>query len=463
MYKEAITEFELMEEMSGETCRTDAAIGIGRYRKLSFDNKAVGYVICGMEEPDRRLYFEVTDDELAGNLVARDLVTDEITDITDNLNRFYEKFGSAMRYFHDSGYSHRYPHIANIGIKFAKTNQPQVILRDLNQSVDMIGKKIPEKVVDRFLDVSRVLYDLLRNRDYWAKYEDESEWELKVFPELAIAFLKGYFYELDTAGTEFKTLSSLTSDFVRRIASLAGVSGFKEIDYEELNEENPYFGRLIKQLQLAEEALSEKLAKNLRQTDVVRETEFTMDRIHELNANLLAPVKENKILWHVIPLDLIPHSLRSDFAHMIYRLNTDYRYKDLKERIEVVEDMENIDKEVRRLASSENNIVMVAVPDEKYLENLPKGVRGLVFEGEPGDYRSFKQIECILAALRALYLDDAKALIELYEITKGEKFTGTEEDMLAGNIKFYLKPITIEDPEDRDRLNKNLLELIRAA
>ncbi len=196
--------------------------------------------------------------------------------------------------------------------------------------------------------------------------------------------------------------------------------------------------------------------------------EKDMNTLHRLNMDLIPPVEEGKILWHVIPIDLVPESIRSEFVSTINKIDRDY--PDLREKIKVVTDRQVLHQVVSELADDSNNVVGVAVKDVDSLKWLPEGVKALVFEGELGDFR---HLEGVLAALRALQNNNARALIEIYRILTGSAFLGyTADDILAkindpeklaDIITFGLTPVEIPDDDYLTELNGRLLEFIYAA
>ena len=120
---------------------------------------------------------------------------------------------------------------------------------------------------------------------------------------------------------------------------------------------------------------------------------------------------------------------------------------------------------------------MVALPNAEDLKRLPqvpeKGrLRALVFKADEGSVNDFRQVECIFAALRALYRGDTDAIKALYKLASGEEFSGNVAEILANldnpaalaaKIKFNLKSIPIENDEMRERLNNRAIDLIREA
>ena len=165
--------------------------------------------------------------------------------------------------------------------------------------------------------------------------------------------------------------------------------------------------------------------------------------------------------------ELIPVSLRSGFERLLRRLETEF--PESRERIIIVRD-DNLEAEIERIRS-EKNSVDVAVPSAQHLKRIEKGIRALVFEGEL-HASSFVHIEGILAALRALQVENIPALLEIYKILTGKRFTKKRRDIaryidnpkkLATILTFKLKPIEPNNPDELHRLNERLLQLLHAA
>ena len=201
-------------------------------------------------------------------------------------------------------------------------------------------------------------------------------------------------------------------------------------------------------------------------TDEARDAHEEMLDINDTDMKLLPPVKEDKILWHVIHESVIPVSIRGQFINMLQQINR--TYPDLREKIVVVTNKQDFRDRVNQLAGDSRNIVDVAVGRKEYLEELPEGVKGLVFKHSS----NFVQLEGVIAALRALQQDNTQALISLYEMLTGKTFEGNEADItaninnpriLANMIIFNLKKLDIYNSDDLETLNKNLLKLIQAA
>ncbi|MCX5667267.1 MAG: 6-phosphofructokinase [Candidatus Omnitrophica bacterium] len=262
LYPEALTEYELMERFHGSKCGADLPIGVGRYRDLRYKNGPVGYVICGMEFDDHRLGFLQfgRNGVEPGRIALVNIPAGLATDISPGLPSIYEKIGLSLRYFHDQGYSHRWPHIGNIGLRTDDDLAWRIILRDLNDAQDISTNSLAERAADRFLDVSRVLYDALKIREYEDVVDDTREWGTVNFPGLAESFLKGYFRELDPDGSEFRAiLISMGNGFVERLDAMVGDRS--DLNYEELSENSHHFGSIIAALRKVEEENSRQTAK----------------------------------------------------------------------------------------------------------------------------------------------------------------------------------------------------------
>jgi carbamoyltransferase len=243
-----------------------------------------------------------------------------------------------------------------------------------------------------------------------------------------------------TAKSDLQSLSPPGRD-----AAIKDIAAIKELDKREIKDEK-------------------EIARIRSEVDAI----VNMYRIHEIDIKLYPSVDNGKTIYRVIPLERIHASLRPQFAHMIYRLNNDH--PELCEKIKLVAREDDMADAIRELAADPNNIVTAAMPNAESLKGLPVGVKALVFKGETGDLDGFKQVECILAALRALDRSDVGALRELYKLSTGEELAVSDQEILAAlndpqelarKIIFNLKPISIENREMRDRLNSRVLELIR--
>ena len=214
--------------------------------------------------------------------------------------------------------------------------------------------------------------------------------------------------------------------------------------------------------------------KGAEQKKLEEEMTRMMDAIHTMNLELIQPVEEGKTMWHVIPVSLIPqdprYNLRTKFIELVREMER--LYPEAREKIRIVTDKQDLANVVNNLAKDPNNIVDVALDSESLIDKLPDSAKMLIFEAKDGDIGDFRQLEGILAGLRALHIKDYNQRIEklsrIYKFLTGEspKNIPAASDSLkefARKFKFILLPITIEDKEALRRLNENLLRLIEAA
>ncbi|MDO8535785.1 MAG: hypothetical protein Q7S30_02075 [Candidatus Omnitrophota bacterium] len=467
LYSSALREYELMEEFAGSVCDTDTALGLGMYKDLKFNNRSVGYVICGLEGFDYRLCFETgaKSARAAGNMTANDNLGGDPIDIEDKLPEFYEKLGKAMRYFHDNGYSHRNPQLGSVGVRLNQKDGIGVALRGLNMAQHISSGALPERVGDRFIDISEILYDLFRKRVYFEEYGGSRKTKVKMFLPLAKNFLKGYFHEPDDADPEFIKLAEHTADFAKRMAGLAGVKGAGVRDYEELNEETAYFGRLLKRLYMAEERLLPGAShkKGKAPADAAQQA-LLSEEINKADRKLAnAAIDSTGPVCHIIDYPLIP----TEQAILITQINKLTRSDDFKEKIIIANKGESIEEAIAKtIKRYPNAVIDAAVSTKEEQDKLAKSdVLALVFHTEEGPC-NFRQIEGIVGALRALQRNDKVSLLKIYELLTGSVFGDHAPDDVKELIKiliFKLPAIEIKDPSDLKRLNDNLVELIKAA
>ncbi|NQT06804.1 MAG: hypothetical protein HQ575_04610 [Candidatus Omnitrophica bacterium] len=211
--KRAKLEYEMMKRFR----HADYPVGWGRYG-LEFEGEQLGLVIAGMREEDERV-----DLNFRGNFLdIRNLRTDEsiklgigiagIPEMEDNERRelytdIFRKIGQALREYHGLGYVHKFPYAGNIGVEYDQ-REYRIILRDLDTTVDLskVEGDTMQKARYRFLDVSRVIYDL---SVVGKKMEDGG---LLEFSWLIGPFLEGYFYDIDKGSDGFKRLQEEAED-----------------------------------------------------------------------------------------------------------------------------------------------------------------------------------------------------------------------------------------------------------
>lgn len=220
-------------------------------------------------------------------------------------------------------------------------------------------------------------------------------------------------------------------------------------------------------------AAKKETAKTEKVRPVVTQARNNMDILNLLDKELLPPVEAGKTLWHVIPVSLIPQSpdynQQTRFIAFVNELNR--LYPNSGEKIKVVTDRQSVEDIVKSLASDPDNIVDVALDSEGTVDKLPDGVKALVFKPKDGKLGDFRQLEGILAALRALHIKDPaqmrEKLARIYRLLTGEAAQNIPEIAdpreFAKKFIFILPPIEIRNKEELRRLNENLLELIKSA
>lgn len=202
--------------------------------------------------------------------------------------------------------------------------------------------------------------------------------------------------------------------------------------------------------------------------------EEDIKNIHRLNIESIPSLEKNKTLWHVIPLSLVPqnagYNQRNKFIEFVHRINR--LYPDIPEKIKIVTEEQDIAAVVAELKADKNAIVDVALDNEADLERIPQNVDVLIFKPMDGIMGDFRQLEGIIASLRALHIKDAfqrrERLERLYGILTGrspQKFPDAVDDPkeFARRFMFILPPITINNTNDLKLFNENMLRLMEAA
>jgi len=212
--------------------------------------------------------------------------------------------------------------------------------------------------------------------------------------------------------------------------------------------------------------LGQRRTRKEEAMDRVSEAEEDMHTIHDMNMDLLPPVEKGKVLLHLIPIQIVPYSLRSRLSNLCQDRDS------FRERIELVPDGRDIAQVAGDRLSEGNYIVDVAVIHKGTLARLPNDVNALFFTTR-APVANFRQLEAIIAALRAVHTKNARAMIDLYEVLSGERFPGditqftgdifNDPQGLAKLITFELEPISIPDKNRKRDLNDRLFEFITKA
>ena len=195
--------------------------------------------------------------------------------------------------------------------------------------------------------------------------------------------------------------------------------------------------------------------------------------LHEINVQSVPRIEEGKMLWHVIPVSLIPQDARYNQRAKIVALINDInrKYPQAREKIRIVTDAQDVASVVNELMLDPANIVDAALPDEGSINSLPRGVNMLVFRSKDGDTGNFRQFEGMIAALRVLQIKDLKErserLSRIYRSLTGEECPGvpqiSDPKEFARIFVFVLPPITAQDPDDLRRLGSVMMELMESA
>ncbi|MDD5633788.1 MAG: hypothetical protein PHW46_00735, partial [Candidatus Omnitrophica bacterium] len=201
-----------------------------------------------------------------------------------------------------------------------------------------------------------------------------------------------------------------------------------------------------------------KLSKYLPEIDTTKLSDLRvaemcakidMILIHIKNISILPKSKNDRVIYHVLDEELIPLAMRDQFKALLRQMY-ERDFPDLKEKIVLV-NKDTLEMEILSLMAKGE--VCAAVTREEDLKMIPTGAQALVFQGDTGGYSSFKQIEGIIAALRALKMHNTTALFELYVLLSGRKYDlEITESELAGLLdnpkklaeKFMIKMELVE-------------------
>ena len=205
-----------------------------------------------------------------------------------------------------------------------------------------------------------------------------------------------------------------------------------------------------------------------------------IDEIDGINRKLAPAVSEGKVLYHVIMRSLIPQDAsfnqQNEFVTIINDINHDF--PGVKEKIIAVTDeqMKDPGRLKEFLESCENGRQVAldfAVDNDKYLKSLPPGARVLIFEPKDNNLGNFRQLLGIIAALRAIQIEDYQdridKLLRIYRILTGSAAPseipspGDSPEDFARKFRFVLPAIELHDPDSHVRLNDRLRILLRNA
>jgi hypothetical protein len=278
-------------------------------------------------------------------------------------------------------------------------------------------------------------------------------------------------------------ISGKISEIERRLKRINAKMSGKELD-EDRQERKDWIGWILKKIE------SDKAV--VTPSGSFAEEDAKMKRLHDIDTELIPPSYDGKVLYHIIPETIIPHEYvragidtqRVAFSEAVKNWNRAHPELSEKIWIATAEDMKHVDKLVADIAKRERDltkrgiVVDLALDRGSYLDDaafmamLPKGAEFLLFEPEGGKLGNFAQLEGILAALRALHIEDFARRVEklksIHELLTGRSPMQTPDPNdsaveFARKLRFVLPPIEIRDPGEFDTLNKNLIALMAAA
>lgn len=256
----AHTEFEIMKNAQEKGYSTDYAFCEGTYTDMHLNNESVGFVVCGMTSEDIRITIQkikIDEDTSIRKPFLNNTVNNKWKELNENeVNNLYQEIGKTFRAYNDDGKYHLYPHAMNIGV-IQKNETFDVLLRDLNTSAKRDNfqgaplAKAKQEATARFLDLSRLIYDLSVVDTYTVIYDGEEGDPIDIDARRFIKpLLAGYFPELAKNNPDaFAKLIEFCNNpnFNVRIANLVGRDS-KILNSETMDSSNKFFGKLWEQL-----------------------------------------------------------------------------------------------------------------------------------------------------------------------------------------------------------------------
>ena len=192
---------------------------------------------------------------------------------------------------------------------------------------------------------------------------------------------------------------------------------------------------------------------------------FVMDKIHFKNMELSSGAaelaeQEKKTIYYLIPESMVPAAQHT----MLRQVSQQLEKAKSKERILLVAD-DDIVSRALKIRDEDKAMPFVASRDgEMYRELFEvNGVKTLRFGGEVGDIR---QVEGMIAALRAYATGNAVLLKDIYSILTGKRITASlyeNVDTIAKGLIFELPPIEELDTEEIMEMNRHIKMLLLAA
>jgi len=195
--------------------------------------------------------------------------------------------------------------------------------------------------------------------------------------------------------------------------------------------------------------------------------------LHQINIMQEPALPQGKVLWHILERDLLAESQKNSFAQQLNNLS---KKSSAPERIYVLRQGETIEKAIAAIkVACPEAIFDIGLSSVDHIDQVPvleggEKIEMLVFEGEAS---YFRQLEGVIAALRALHLKEGERIPTLKHIYEIMNKTACDWDIppapitdpreFARKFIFRLPPITTVPIDDMPKINEKLLMLLTAA
>lgn len=207
-----------------------------------------------------------------------------------------------------------------------------------------------------------------------------------------------------------------------------------------------------------------------------KKRKLTADKIHAINSSMPAEIDKKKTVVYLLQDDLVPAGISGRFIEEMKSLDKNYPYMREHYRVITKEQAKDMGAYISSLKAGmeegQEICINAALTDEDLMKTLPAGVKALVFRGANKE-DGFRQIEGVVAALRALQREDAGILAELYRLLTGKTLPPSADtdilasinnpEMLAKIIIFDLPRMDSIPVENLNRLNDLVLGYLVSA
>ncbi|MFA5349748.1 MAG: GNAT family N-acetyltransferase [Candidatus Omnitrophota bacterium] len=190
-YKSAENEYRILKELSKSNSGYGYPVGYGRYRDYRYEDKDFGFLIRGVSQyPEKRIWGLLREEH-------RDNLYNNIS-LWKKYSHLFEKYGLAMRNFHDAGFFHNYPHLGNISWDSQKQ---RIIFHDFETCLSIKSQPPKRKVAYRLMDLFSAYSHFLnfvfgKHQKFYDLYFLENE--LNVYGNPFVPFFRGYFSGAET-------------------------------------------------------------------------------------------------------------------------------------------------------------------------------------------------------------------------------------------------------------------------